>query len=138
MTVYGRLTSERDLYALLDEENVGMVARGRANDPDSWPDDAAEQMEGQWVRHHDEHVAEYNKLAERNVDVDVDELSDEDERLTHAHEPNSVTLAEVHVFTASGLHYEVSVMRVRLALVAGWWPIVRDSSGTASFSHPTG
>lgn len=137
MTVYGCTTSPREFDALLDEENARVVARGRAKDADSWPDDVVEVIEGSWVRGYDEDVAEDRELMQRNQDVEFDAMSEDDQRASIKHQATTITLGGVTVFPSGGPHFEVKLMRIRLALVAGWWPVPTDTEGNASFSHPS-
>ena len=49
----------------------------------------------------------------------------------------TVTLADATVFPPGSPRYEVPLLRIRLAQVAGWWLIPTDAEGKASFTHPS-
>ena len=136
MTVYGRIESPREFFALLDVENATIVERGRAADPDSWPEDVAATLKDSWVRHYDEQAAKHRALHERNDDVDFEEMSEEDMRSVIADDPATITLAEVNVFPPAAPRFQVPLMRVSVSHIAAWWPIPRDAEGSARFTHP--
>lgn len=136
MTVYGRIESPREFYALLDVENAAIVERGRAANPESWSEDVVAEFIGMWVRRYDEHAAKHRALVERNANVDFEEMSDEDMRSTIADDPATITLAEVNVFAPAAARLQVPVMRVSVLHIAAWWPVPRDADGNARFTHP--
>lgn len=49
----------------------------------------------------------------------------------------TVTLADATVFPPGSPRYEVPLLRIRLAQVAGWWLVPTDAEGKASFTHPS-
>jgi hypothetical protein len=48
-----------------------------------------------------------------------------------------VTLADATVFPPGSPSFEVPLLRIRLAQVAGWWLVPTDAEGKASFTHPS-
>jgi hypothetical protein len=50
---------------------------------------------------------------------------------------NTVTLADATVFPPGSPRYEVPLLRIRLAQVAGWWLVPTDAEGKAPFTHPS-
>ena len=49
----------------------------------------------------------------------------------------TVTLADATVFPPGSPRYEVPLLRIRLAQVAGWWLVPTDAEGKASFTQPS-
>ena len=49
----------------------------------------------------------------------------------------TVTLADATVFPPGSPRYEVPLLRIRLAQVAGWWLVPTDAEGKAFFTHPS-
>ena len=49
----------------------------------------------------------------------------------------TVTLADATVFPPGSPRYEVPLLRIRLAQVAGWWLVPTDAEGKGSFTHPS-
>ena len=137
MTLYGRIESPREFYALLDVENATIVERGRAVNADSWPDDVAAKLEGTWARHFDEDLAKHRTLVERNADGDFEDMSEEDMRSSIADDPTTLTLAEVYIYPPGDTLFQVPLMRVNRSHVAAWWPVPRDAAGSARFAHPS-
>ena len=63
--------------------------------------------------------------------------SDQDIRKAIENGDTTVTLADATVFPPGSPRYEVPLLRIRLAQVAGWWLVPTDAEGKASFMHPS-
>ena len=63
--------------------------------------------------------------------------SDQDIRKAIEDGDTTVTLADATVFPPGSPRYEVPLLRIRLAQVAGWWLVPTDTEGKASFTHPS-
>jgi hypothetical protein len=63
--------------------------------------------------------------------------SDQDIRKAIEDGDTTVTLADATVFPPGSPRYEVPLLRIRLAQVAGWWLVPTDAEGKASFTHPS-
>ena len=63
--------------------------------------------------------------------------SDQDIRQAIEDGDMTVTLADATVFPPGSPRYEVPLLRIRLAQVAGWWLVPTDAEGKASFTHPS-
>ena len=68
-----------------------------------------------------------------------DQVSWSDQEIRKAIEDGdtTVTLADATVFPPGSPRYEVPLLRIRLAQVAGWWLVPTDAEGKASFTHPS-
>jgi hypothetical protein len=63
--------------------------------------------------------------------------SEQDIRKAIDDDVTTVTLADATVFPPGSPGYEVPLLRIRIAQVAGWWLVPTDAEGTASFTHPS-
>jgi len=131
MTVYGQVASDRAIAEVLDGENARIGAR-LTEQPAVW----TEVVEGGWTRRIDQEEEEHNGLVERNLKAELDEMSDDDARMTIRGRAVTLTLIEAKVVPAGAPTFDVPVLRVLLAQVGGWWLVPRDEEGTVSFTHP--
>ena len=63
--------------------------------------------------------------------------SDQDIRKAIENGDTTVTLADATVFPPGSPRYEVPLLRIRLAQVAGWWLVPTDAEDKALFTHPS-
>jgi hypothetical protein len=135
MTIYGRIVGPREMAALLDAENERMAARWSAAGHEGW-DEAAERIRGLWTKTIETEEAQSRKYAE-HTSGDPFEVPEEVGRKLIRDRQRSLTLADAHVFPPASPRFSVPLLRVRLAMVAGWWLVPIDEQGNASFEHPT-
>jgi hypothetical protein len=82
----------------------------------------------------------FARINEENTKViahGAESWSDQDIRKAIEDGDTTVTLADATVFPPGSPRYEVPLLRIRLAQVAGWWLVPTDAEGKASFTHPS-
>jgi hypothetical protein len=77
------------------------------------------------------------KVIARGRARGAESWSDRDIRKAIEDGDTTVTLADATVFPPGSPRYEVPLLRIRLAQVAGWWLVPTDAEGKASFTHPS-
>jgi hypothetical protein len=77
------------------------------------------------------------KMIARGGAHGAESWSDQDIRKAIEDGDTTVTLADATVFPPGSPRYEVPLLRIRLAQVAGWWLVPTDAEGKASFTHPS-
>jgi hypothetical protein len=80
---------------------------------------------------------ENTKMIARGRAHGAGSWSDQDIRKAIEDGDMTVTLADATVFPPGSPRYEVPLLRIRLAQVAGWWLVPTDAEGKASFTHPS-
>jgi hypothetical protein len=118
------------MAALLDAENARALMRLGS-------EEAAAKVEDAFARRFDEDEAAEQLLIENVSPSELDTVPEEVARREIESRRTGITLADVHMFPPGGAHFELSILRVRLASVAGWWLLPSDDEGKVSFHHPT-
>jgi hypothetical protein len=77
------------------------------------------------------------KMIARGSAHGAESWSDQEIREAIEDGDTTVTLADATVFPPGSPRYEVPLLRIRLAQVAGWWLVPTDAEGKASFTHPS-
>jgi hypothetical protein len=77
------------------------------------------------------------KMIARGRVHGAESWSDQEIRKAIEDGDTTVTLADATVFPPGSPRYEVPLLRIRLAQVAGWWLVPTDAEGKASFTHPS-
>lgn len=77
------------------------------------------------------------KMIARGRAHGAESWSDQEIRKAIEDGDTTVTLADATVFPPGSPRYEVPLLRIRLAQVAGWWLVPTDAEGKASFTHPS-
>jgi hypothetical protein len=135
MTIYGRTASRREVARALDDENARMIERSRASGGSGW-DEAEETIKGQWMRNVEEAAAEERLLVEHTTG-DLHAVPEEIARMIIRSRETTITLTDVHVFTPGDPRFELPLLQIRLATVAGWWLVPTDEHGTVAYRHPS-
>jgi hypothetical protein len=78
-----------------------------------------------------------NEENAKTIARGAESWSDQDIRKAIEDGDTTVTLADATVFPPGSPRYEVPLLRIRLAQVAGWWLVPTDAEGKASFTHPS-
>jgi hypothetical protein len=77
------------------------------------------------------------KMIARGRAHGAESWSDQEIRKAIEDGDTTVTLADATVFPPGSPRYEVPLLRIRLAQVAGWWLVPTDAEGKALFTHPS-
>ena len=77
------------------------------------------------------------KMIGRGRAHGAESWSDQEIRKAIEDGDTTVTLTDATVFPPGSPRYEVPLLRIRLAQVAGWWLVPTDAEGKASFTHPS-